>query len=87
LVLLDILFGERVGALFDQVAGLLGLSLTTSAISTAVGLSADLGSSAIDRFRTLPMWRPSVLIARALADVFTVVLCSAVVVVTGLLVG
>ena len=38
------------------------LNLTTSAMGTAVGLvSASTG--AIDRFRTLPMWRSAVLVA------------------------
>ena len=39
------------------IAGLLALNLTTSAMGTAVGLSTDLSSGVIDRFRTLPMWR------------------------------
>ena len=51
------------------IAGLLGLNLTTSAMGTAVGLSTDLNSGVIDRFRTLPMWRPAVLVGRTLADV------------------
>ena len=36
------------------IAGLLALNLTTSAMGTAVGLSTDLNSGVIDRFRTLP---------------------------------
>ncbi len=43
------------------IAGLLALNLTTSAMGTAVGLSTDLNSGVIDRFRTLPMWRAAVL--------------------------
>ncbi len=37
------------------IAGPLAMNLVTSAIGTAVGLSDDLGSGVIDRFRTLPM--------------------------------
>src|SRR5271170_7911615 len=44
------------------VAGLMLLNLTTSAIGTAVGLSSDLTTGVIDRFRALPMWRPAVLV-------------------------
>jgi ABC-2 type transport system permease protein len=69
------------------IAGLLGLNLTTSAMGTAVGLSTDLGSGVIDRFRTLAMWRPAVLVGRTLADVLTAAICSAFVAGTGLLVG
>lgn len=69
------------------IAGLLAMNLTTSAMGTAVGLSADLGSGVIDRFRTLPMWRPAVLVGRSLADLLTAVLCTTFVVLTGLAIG
>jgi ABC-2 type transport system permease protein len=69
------------------IAGLLAMNLTTSAMGTAVGLSSDLGSGVIDRFRTLPMWRPAVLVGRSLADLMTAVLCAAFVALTGLAIG
>jgi ABC-2 type transport system permease protein len=69
------------------IAGLLALNLTTSSMGTAVGLSTDLGSGVIDRFRTLAMWRPAVLVGRTLADVLTAAICSGFVAATGLLVG
>ncbi len=69
------------------IAGLLGLNLTTSAMGTAVGLSTDLGSGVIDRFRTLAMWRPAVLVGRTFADVLTAAICAAFVAATGLIVG
>lgn len=69
------------------VAGLLVLNLTTSAVGTAVGLSTDLNTGVIDRFRTLPMWPASVLVGRSLSDVLAAALCVAIVAVTGLAVG
>jgi ABC transporter DrrB family efflux protein len=69
------------------VAGLLALNLTTSAMGTAVGLSADLSNGVIERLRTLPMWRPAVIVGRSLADLLTAALCAAIVAVTGLVVG
>ena len=69
------------------IAGLLALNLTTSSMGTAVGLSTDLNTGVIDRFRTLPMWRPAVLVGRSLADLSTAVVCAAIVAVTGLVVG
>jgi ABC-2 type transport system permease protein len=69
------------------IAGLLALNLTTSAIGTSVGLSADLDSGVIDRFRTLPMWRAAVLVGRSLADLSTAAICAAFVAATGLLIG
>ena len=69
------------------VAGLLALNLTTSAMGTAVGLSTDLSSGVIDRFRTLPMWRPAVLVGRSLADLLTAAICATIVAATGLAIG
>ncbi len=69
------------------VAGLLALNLTTSAMGTAVGLSTDLNTGVIDRFRTLPMWRPAVLVGRSLADLMTATICTVIVALTGLAVG
>jgi ABC-2 type transport system permease protein len=69
------------------IAGLLALNLTTSSMGTAVGLSNDLNGGVIDRFRTLPMWRPGVLVGRSVADLLTAVICTAIVAVTGLAVG
>jgi ABC transporter DrrB family efflux protein len=69
------------------IAGLLALNLTTSSMGTAVGLSSDLNSGVIDRFRTLPMWRPAVLVGRSLADLATAVVCAGIVAATGLVIG
>lgn len=69
------------------IAGLLAMNLTTSAMGTAVGLSSDLGSGVIDRFRTLSMWRPAVLVGRSLADLLTAAICATFVALTGLVIG
>lgn len=69
------------------IAGLILLNLTTSAMGTAVGLVSDLTTGAIDRFRTLPMWRAAILVGRSVADVLTATMCMAIVAVTGLAIG
>ncbi|HUA95007.1 MAG TPA: ABC transporter permease [Acidimicrobiales bacterium] len=69
------------------LAGLMLLNLTTSAMGTAVGLSSDLSTGAIDRFRTLPMWRSAVLVGRSVADVLSAALCVTIVALTGLAIG
>jgi len=69
------------------IAGLLALNLTTSAIGTAVGLTTDLSSGVIDRFRSLAMWPAAVLVGRSIADLLTAVLCTAIVAIVGLIVG
>jgi ABC-2 type transport system permease protein len=69
------------------LAGLLLLNLTTSALGTAVGLSTDLSTGVIDRFRTLPMWRAAVLVGRSISDVLAAALCVTIVALTGLAIG
>jgi ABC-2 type transport system permease protein/oleandomycin transport system permease protein len=62
--------------------GIFGQAVTFGAIGTAVGLSADLKSGLLTRFRTLPMARIAVLGGRTLADLARNVVV--VVVMTGL---
>jgi ABC-2 type transport system permease protein len=69
------------------LAGLLVLNLTTSATGTAVGISSDLSTGVIDRFRTLPIWRSSILVGRSIADLLAATLCIAIVAITGLAIG
>jgi ABC transporter DrrB family efflux protein len=69
------------------LAGLIALNLTTSAMGTAVGLSNDLNTGVIDRFRTLPMWGAAVLVGRSLSDVLSAALCVTMVAITGLAIG
>ena len=69
------------------MAGLLAMNLTTSSVGTAIGLSTDLNTGMIERFRTLPMWRASVLVGRTLSDVLSAAVCVTIVAITGLAIG
>jgi ABC-2 type transport system permease protein len=69
------------------IAGLMLLNLTTSSMGTAVGLISDLTTGAIDRFRTLPMWRSAVLVGRSVADLLSAAICIGIVALTGLAIG
>ncbi len=69
------------------VPGLLALNLTTSAVGTAVGLSTDLHTGVIERFRTLPMASSAVLVGRSLADLLSAALCTTFVLLTGAVIG
>jgi len=69
------------------IAGMLALNLTTGAIGTAVGLSTDLATGVIDRFRTLPQWPAAVLVGRSIADAMTAAICTGIVMAMGLVVG
>lgn len=54
---------------------------------TALGLAEDMGKGLIDRFRSLPAARASVLAGRAVADVVTNLLGLVIVLGTGLVIG
>jgi ABC transporter DrrB family efflux protein len=69
------------------IGGLVTMNLTTSSLGTAVGISSDLSTGVIDRFRTLPMTRSAVLAGRTLSDLLAAVLCGSLVLVTGLVLG
>jgi len=67
--------------------GMLVLNLVTITVGTGVGLSMDVNSGVIDRFRTLPMWRPGILVARSVTDLLTALVCAAIVAATGFAIG
>lgn len=67
--------------------GVFAQSVAFGAIGTAVGLSADLRSGLLIRFRTLPMARVAVLAGRTLADLARNLLVIAVMLGVGFAVG
>ena len=69
------------------IAGLLSMNLVTSSMGTGIGLATDISTGMIERFRTLPMWRASVLVGRTVSDLLSAAVCSVIVAVTGLVVG
>jgi ABC-2 type transport system permease protein len=69
------------------IAGMLGVTLVTSAVGTAIGLSSDLSTGVVDRFRTLPIWRSAILVGRSVSDLLGAIVCAAAVAVTGLAMG
>ena len=69
------------------ISGMFGMAMAGSAPGTAVGLTTDMSTGLIDRFRSLPMSRAAVLAGRTLADLLTQVLGIVVLIVTGLAVG
>src|ERR1700745_3668196 len=53
------------------IGGMLGMGLAQTAPGTAVAVVSDMATGLIDRFRSLPMSRAAVLMARSLADLLT----------------
>ncbi len=69
------------------ISGMFGMTMAGSAPGTAVGLTADMSSGLIDRFRSLPIARSAVLAGRTLSDLLTLLLGIVVLAGTGLVVG
>lgn len=69
------------------IGGLVAMNLTTASTGTAVGLSSDLSTGVLNRFRTLPMSRSAILMGRAVSDLLSSALCGTIVLLTGYAIG
>jgi ABC transporter DrrB family efflux protein len=69
------------------ISGMFGMTMAGTAPGTAVGLTADMSTGLIDRFRALPISRAAVLAGRTLSDLGTQMLGIVVLAGTGLAVG
>ena len=69
------------------IPGIIVQNIAFGGFVTALGLAEDLTKGLIDRFRSLPTARASVLAGRTLADVVTNTLSIVVLLVTGLIIG
>lgn len=88
--LLGFVFGSSLGGSAYRefvVAGLLMQAVTFSASFTTIGLAHDLQDGAIDRLRTLPIARVSLLLARTTSDLSACLISVAVSTAAGLVLG
>jgi ABC transporter DrrB family efflux protein len=69
------------------IGGMLGMGLAQTAPGSAVAVVSDMSTGLIDRFRSLPMSRAAVLIARSVADLLTQIIGALVVAGIGLAIG
>jgi ABC-2 type transport system permease protein len=69
------------------IGGMLGMGLAQTAPGVAVALVTDMSTGLIDRFRSLPMSRWAVLMARSVAELLTQIISAVVVVGVGLAIG
>jgi ABC-2 type transport system permease protein len=67
--------------------GILVMTVTMITMYTGVALNTDIGKGIFDRFRSLPIWRPAVLVGMLLADALRYAMASAVVIGLGLALG
>jgi ABC-2 type transport system permease protein len=69
------------------IGGMLGMGLAQTAPGVATALVTDMSTGLIDRFRSLPMSRWAVLMARSVAELLTQMIGAVVVVGVGLAIG
>lgn len=67
--------------------GILAMNITMITMYTGMALNTDINKGVFDRFRSLPIWRPAVLVGMLLADVVRYALAAIVILVVGLILG
>ena len=69
------------------IPGILVLTVAMSSSNTALGLNTDISKGIFDRFRSLPFWRPAVLVGALLGDMVRYTTTALVVIGLGLILG
>ena len=67
--------------------GIMVTSVVMITMYTGVGINTDITKGVFDRFRTLPIWRPSALVGALFGDVLRYVLAATTIVIVGLILG
>ncbi|MGH9187743.1 MAG: ABC transporter permease, partial [Acidimicrobiales bacterium] len=67
--------------------GILVMTVAWITMYTGQGLNTDISKGIFDRFRSLPIWRPAVLVGMLLADAVRYTMASAVIIVLGVALG
>jgi ABC-2 type transport system permease protein len=86
------LFGGAIagstGEYLDYILpGILVMSVLFTTVYSGVALNTDLTKGVVDRFRSLPIWRPAPLLGSLLGDSVRYVLGGTVIIVLGLILG
>lgn len=69
------------------IPGIMVLTVAMISMYTALGLNRDIEKGIFDRFRSLPFWRPAVLVGALLGDTIRYTTAAFVVIVLGLFLG
>ncbi|QNP64314.1 ABC transporter permease [Streptomyces genisteinicus] len=86
------LFGGAIaGSVSDYIQfllpGILTMSVVMITMYTGVAVNTDISKGVFDRFRTLPIWRPSPMVGYLLGDVVRYLIASAVMLAVGMVIG
>jgi ABC-2 type transport system permease protein len=92
LLMFTYLFGGAVagstGQYLDYILpGILVMSVLFTTVYSGIALNTDLTKGVVDRFRSLPIWRPAPLVGALLGDSVRYVLAGTVIIVLGLILG
>ena len=83
--------GALAGSVTEYLQFLLPGIMVTSVVMitmyTGLGVNQDIEKGVFDRFRTLPVWRPSALVGALFGDVFRYVMAATVILGVGLVLG
>jgi len=91
-LLFTYLFGGAIagstGAYLDYILpGILVMSVLFTTVYSGVALNTDLTKGVVDRFRSLPIWRPAPLLGSLLGDSVRYVIAGTVIIVVGVILG
>jgi ABC-2 type transport system permease protein len=91
-VMFTYIFGGAIagstGAYLDYfLPGVLVMSVLFTTVYSGVALNTDLTRGVVDRFRSLPIWRPSPLVGALLGDSVRYLVAGTVIVVLGVILG
>lgn len=67
--------------------GIMVMSVIMTTMYTGVAVNNDIEKGVFDRFRTLPVWRPSAMVGYLLGDVFRYTMASTTILIVGLAMG
>jgi ABC-2 type transport system permease protein len=83
--------GALTGSVTDYLQfllpGIMVMSVVMTTMYTGVSVNTDISKGVFDRFRTLPIWRPSPMVGYLLGDTFRYTMASATILVLGLILG
>jgi len=69
------------------IPGILVMTVAMISMYTALGLNTDISKGIFDRFRSLPFWRPAVLVGALLGDTVRYTIAAIVVIALGVILG
>ena len=92
LLMFTYLFGGAVAGSTDEylqfiLPGILVQSVLFTTVYSGVALNTDVTKGAVDRFRSLPIWRPAPLVGAMVGDSLRYVLAGTIVIVLGVVLG